>query len=145
MTTAAVVAYYNQEGEVRISYAGHPPVLYKGGTDKAWSFARESNSLYKGNGRPINIPLAVAPDAIYGQLTIPVTAGDQIFIYSDGLIDAPNPRGECFGLSRLENVLNAAMDATPAGLKYAVLRALHEHTEEKFTHDDVTMMVAEIC
>ncbi|MCP4369078.1 MAG: serine/threonine-protein phosphatase, partial [Deltaproteobacteria bacterium] len=29
MTTAAVVAYYSQENEARISYAGHPPVLYK--------------------------------------------------------------------------------------------------------------------
>lgn len=145
MTTAAVVAYYNQEREARISYAGHPPVLYRCGTDKAWSFARQSHPLGKGNGRPVNIPLAVAPDTIYGQLTIPMTAGDRIFIYTDGLIDAPNPLGERYGLSRLKEVLDANMDATLAALKYSVLRALHQHTEEKLMHDDVTMIVIEIC
>lgn len=145
MTTAAVVAYYHQAGEARVSYAGHPPVLYKCGTDNAWSFARQSNSPDKGNGRPVNIPLAVVPDAIYGQLTIPVHTGDRMFIYSDGLIDAPNPLGESFGLSRLKDVLDANIDATPAALKYAVLSALRQHTEEKLTHDDVTMIVIEIC
>ena len=145
MTTAAVVAYYRQEGEARVSYAGHPPVLFKRGTDKAWSFARQSNSPDKGNGHPVNIPLAVVADATYGQLTIPVTAADRIFIYSDGLIDAPNSRGESFGLSRLKDVLDANIDATPAALKYSVLGALHQHTEEKLTHDDVTMIVMEIC
>jgi len=40
MTTAAVVAYYSKETEVSVSYAGHPPVLYKHAADKAWAFAR---------------------------------------------------------------------------------------------------------
>jgi len=39
MTTAAVVAYYSQESEAKVSYAGHPPVLYRRTTDMAWSFA----------------------------------------------------------------------------------------------------------
>lgn len=145
MTTAAVVAYYKQEEEARVSYAGHPPVLYRCGTDKTWSFARPSIPIEKGNGRPVNIPLAVLPDTIYGQLTIPMTPGDRIFIYTDGLIEAPSPRGKPFGLSRLKDVLDANTDATLAGLKYSVLRALHQHTEENLTHDDVTMIVIEIC
>jgi sigma-B regulation protein RsbU (phosphoserine phosphatase) len=144
MTTAAVVAYHSQEREARICYAGHPPVLYRCGSDKTWSFARQSNPPEKGNGRPVNIPLAVAPDTIYGQLTIPMTAGDRIFIYSDGLIDAPNLLGQSFGLVRLKDVLDANVDAPLAALKYAVLRALHQHTKGPLSHDDVTILVLEI-
>ena len=73
-----------------------------------------------------------------------MTAGDRIFIYTDGLIDAPNLLGESFGLSRLKAVLDANVGATLSALKYSVLRALHQHTEEKLTHDDVTMIVIEI-
>jgi len=144
MTTAAVVAYYSQEREARISYAGHPPALYRCGGDKTWSFARQSNPPEKGNGRPVNIPLAVAPDTIYGQLTIPMTAGDRLFIYTDGLIDAPDLLGESFGLIRLKDVLDANIDAPITALKNSVLRALHRHTKGTLSHDDVTMLVLEI-
>jgi sigma-B regulation protein RsbU (phosphoserine phosphatase) len=145
MTTAAVVAYYSQKSEAKVSYAGHPPVLYKRVTDNAWSFARPPRRKVKGNGRPLNIPLAVASDTLYGQLTIPMATGDRLFVYTDGIIDAPNPEGESFGLTRLKDVLDANAKVSLSELKFAVLRALHQYTEEELTHDDVTMIVLEIC
>jgi sigma-B regulation protein RsbU (phosphoserine phosphatase) len=145
MTTAAVVAYYSQESEARVSYAGHPPILYRRATDKAWSFARPPNRKNKGDGRPLNIPLAVASDTLYGQLTIPMAIGDRFFVYTDGIIDAPNPAGESFGLTRLKDVLDANAEVSLSELKFAVLRALHQYTEEELTHDDLTMIVLEIC
>lgn len=145
MTTAAVVAYYSQESEARVSYAGHPPVLYRRVTDKEWIYARPPSHKGKTDGRPLNIPLAVATDTLYGQLTIPMTAGDRLFVYTDGIIDAPNPEGESFGLIRLKDVLDANPKAPLLELKSAVLRALHQYTEKELTHDDVTMIVLEIC
>jgi len=145
MTTAAVVAYYSQENEAKVSYAGHPPVLYRRVTDKAWSFARPASRKDKGDGRPLNIPLAVDSDTLYGQLTIPVATGDRLFVYTDGIIDAPNPEGESFGLTRLKEVLDANAKVSLSELKFAVLRALHQYSEEELTHDDITMIVLEIC
>ena len=145
MTTAAVVAYYSQEGEARVSYAGHPPVLYKRVTDKAWSFARPPSRKGERDGRPSNIPLAVASDTLYGQLTISMAAGDRFFVYTDGIIDAPNPEGESFGLTRLKDVLDTNTKVSHSELKRAVLRALHQYAGKDLTHDDVTMIVLEIC
>ena len=146
MTTAAVVAYYSQESEARVSYAGHPPVLYRHVIDKAWSFARPLRRKGLSNGPPINIPLAVESDTLYGQLTIPMTIGDQLFVYTDGIIDAPSPEGECFGLARLKNALDANTKTPLSELKSAVLRALYKHTKKKeLTHDDVTLIAMEIC
>jgi hypothetical protein len=82
MTTAAVVAYYSRESEAIVSYAGHPPVAYKRTTDRAWSFARPLVRYVQNDGPPMNIPLAVAPDTLYGQLTIPLAPGDRLFVYT---------------------------------------------------------------
>jgi sigma-B regulation protein RsbU (phosphoserine phosphatase) len=144
MTTAAVVAYYSQERQAKVSYAGHPPVLFRRVTDKEWIYARPPSRKGKTDGRPLNIPLAVASDTLYGQLTIPMATGDRLFVYTDGIIDAPNPEGESFGLKRLKDVLDVNPKASLSELKSAVLIALHQYTEKELTHDDVTMIVLEI-
>ncbi|MFZ5570521.1 MAG: PP2C family protein-serine/threonine phosphatase [Thermodesulfobacteriota bacterium] len=144
MTTAAVVAYYSQESEARVSYAGHPPVLYRRVTDKAWIYAKPPSNKGKAEGRPLNIPLAVSSDTRYGQLTIPMAAGDRLFVYSDGLIDAPNPTGESFGFTRLKDILDANAKATLSELKSEVLKALLRYTGNNLHHDDITMISMEI-
>ena len=125
MTTAAVVAYYSQESVARISYAGHPPILYRRSGDKAWSYARPSGRKDKSDGFPLNIPLAVDLDTYYAQFTIPMAPRDRLFVYSDGIIDAPSPAGESFGLARLKDVLDENMEASLSEIKSAVLKALH--------------------
>jgi len=92
----------------------------------------------------MNIPLAIEPDTIYGQFTIPMTTGDQLFVYTDGIIDAPSPDGECFGLARLKDVLDANIETPLAELKSAVLKKLHQHTKSELIHDDITMIALEI-
>ena len=145
MTTAAVVAYYSQENKARISYAGHPPVLYRQAKDNVWSYARPPGRKGQSDGFPLNIPLAVDLDTLYGQLTIPIIPGDRLFAYTDGIIDAPNPEGESFGLDRLKDALDANTGAPLSELKSAVLKTLHEFTEKELTHDDVTLIAMEIC
>ena len=66
MTTAAVVAYYSQQNEAKISYAGHPPILYRRATDTFWTFARATDRKGIGDGIPKNIPLAIESDTLYG-------------------------------------------------------------------------------
>jgi sigma-B regulation protein RsbU (phosphoserine phosphatase) len=145
MTTAAVVAYYSQEGKARISYAGHPPVLYRRANDKAWSYARPPGHKNQSDGFPLNIPLAVDLDTLYGQFTISMAPKDRLFVYTDGIIDTPNPGGESFGLARLKDVLDANTAAPLPELKSAVLKTLNQYAQKELTHDDVTLIALEIC
>ena len=145
MTTAAVVAYYSQENKARISYAGHPPVLYMRAKDKVWSYARPPGRKGHSDGFPLNIPLAVDLDTLYGQLTISMIPGDRLFVYTDGIIDAPSPEGESFGLARLKDVLDANTEVPLPDLKSAVLKTLHQYSGKELTHDDVTLIALEIC
>jgi sigma-B regulation protein RsbU (phosphoserine phosphatase) len=145
MTTAAVVAYYREESEASVSYAGHPPILYQRANDKVWSYARPPGRNGQSDGFPLNIPLAIDLDTRYSQITISMTPGDRLFAYTDGIIDAPNDKGERFGLARLKDALDASTGAPLSELKSAVLKTLHEFTEKKLTHDDITLIVMEIC
>ena len=145
MTTAAVVAYYSQEREARISYAGHPPLLYKRTGDKAWSYARPSDRKDNRDRFPLNIPLAIELDTIYEQFTISMATGDRLLVYTDGIIDTPSPEGDSFGLTRLKEVLDANPKASLSELKSAVLKTLHDYAEKELTHDDITLIALEIC
>jgi sigma-B regulation protein RsbU (phosphoserine phosphatase) len=145
MTTAAVVAYYREEGEARVSYAGHPPVLYRRATDRVWSYASPPGRRGQSDGLPLNIPLAIDLDTLYSQITISMIPGDRLFAYTDGIIDAPSPEGDSFGLARLKDALDANTGAPLSELKSAVLKRLHEFTEKELTHDDITLIAMEIC
>ena len=145
MTTAAVVAYYREESEAKVSYAGHPPVLYQRANDRIWSYARPPGRKGQSDGFPLNIPLAVDLDTFYSQISISMTTGDRIFAYTDGIIDAPNSKGESFGLDRLKDALDANSGAPLSELKSAVLSTLHDFTEKEQSHDDVTLIALEIC
>ena len=145
MTTAAVVAYYRRENMARISYAGHPPVLYRRADDKTWSYARPPARTDRSVGSPINIPLAIDLDTHYRQLSISMAPGDQLFVYTDGIIDAPSPEGQSFGLDRLKDALDAKAGDPLPEIKSAVIETLNQYVQKKLTHDDVTMIALEIC
>ena len=145
MTTAAVVAYYSRENEAIVSYAGHPPVLYKHSTEEVWSFARPAVGRAQGEGPPINIPLGAFEDALYGYFAVPMSPGDRLFLYTDGITEASSPEGDLFGYARLKEILDANEKAPLSELKSAVVRALHQHTRQGLTQDDVTLIALEIC
>ncbi|MHC4508841.1 MAG: PP2C family protein-serine/threonine phosphatase [Planctomycetota bacterium] len=144
MTTAAIIAYDSEEGEASVSYAGHPPVLYRRMNDKEWSSATPSEENVQGDSALINVPLAIAPDALYGNVAIPMASGDRLFVYTDGITEACTPQGELFGHERLKDILDANCDVPLSELKAVVLRALHKHTQAGLSHDDVTLIALEI-
>ena len=73
----------------------------------------------------------------------PCFPGDRLFIYTDGIIDTPNPEGESFGLARLI-VPDANAKASLSELKSAVLKTLNQYAQKELTHDDVTLIALEI-
>lgn len=139
MTTAAVFSYYNGDANVYFSYAGHPPQLIRQKNDGRWQRAQ-----LKSTHGPANLPLGVMSGIPYEQAKFTAVAGDRIFLYTDGVIEAPNPAGEKFGQQRLLDLLDEVGDRELFALKNAVLEALRTHTGGTFQHDDVTLMVIEI-
>jgi sigma-B regulation protein RsbU (phosphoserine phosphatase) len=65
-------------------------------------------------------------------------------LYTDGVIEAPGPDGELFGLDRLHETLNRLADSSLPEVKQGLLAAVREHTGGTLVHDDVTIMALEV-
>ncbi|MFH1919566.1 MAG: PP2C family protein-serine/threonine phosphatase [Planctomycetota bacterium] len=139
LTTAAVVTFYRADSSLQFSYAGHPPLFARRAPDGRW---REV-ALDESPGA-VNLPLGVDSEMHYDQQQIALSKGDRIFMYTDGLVEAPNAEREIFGTSRLLATLEAESGESPKDTKDAVLAALGEHTGGQWTHDDVTFLVVEV-
>ncbi|MEE8304233.1 MAG: PP2C family protein-serine/threonine phosphatase [Candidatus Tectomicrobia bacterium] len=142
MTTAVVVTYHRADRQLSFTYAGHPPILVKPPNQPAWRAAEPSR---KETATPTaGLPLGVAPDTPYILDTMDVEVGSHLCLYTDGLTDARNAAEECFGVERLQSVLQLHAEAPLRRGKKAVLEAVQNHTEGTEPHDDITVLIAEL-
>lgn len=85
-------------GRCRVASAGHPP---------PWM-----------NGRELELegelPLGIAPDTWYKETVVDLRRGDQIVLFTDGLLEARNRSGELFGFGRLEALFHGGVTADRA-------------------------------
>ena len=140
MTTAGVAAFYRADSRFYFSHAGHHEMLILRKGQRRWAPA----SLQAQVGAIAGLPLGVLAETDYPQAHMPLSSGDRFVLYTDGVIEAPSPDGELFGLERLLDVLNHHCDGTLPQTKHAILAALRAHTGGPLSHDDVTVLAFEI-
>ena len=139
MTTAAVVEFYVKDCRLYFSYAGHPPLLVRRRVGGAWQPAQQQR-----REGPVNLPLGVVDETRYVQEQMPLCKGDRMFLYTDGLVEAPNAGGQLYGADRLMSVLAEAGGNSLMELKTAVLADVRRHAGGRLAHDDVTLMTIEV-
>jgi phosphoserine phosphatase RsbU/P len=119
-------------GEVCWVNAGHPPAL-----------------LARAHGQPVALaangtPLGMFEESAYVTERTVLAPGDKLVLYSDGLTEASNARGEFFGGRRLRDIVSAAAPEAGANELYQAIRgALEEFTGGAPQNDDVTLLVLE--
>jgi phosphoserine phosphatase RsbU/P len=89
------------------------------------------------------LPLGVWDEVKYDVAREALRPGDQIVIYTDGITEMHNGRGEQFGTQRLDGVL-AGCKQEARELLDAVLRAVDEFAEGEPADDDRTLIVARV-
>ena len=86
------------------------------------------------------LPIALFPEHGYREARVDIAAGDLLFFYTDGLVEAENAEGDIFGAERLQAILAAYraadVDAVLAHVEETV-RAFRGGTEPL---DDATLM-----
>ena len=140
LTTGAVASFYTADSNLYFSYAGHHPMLVRRRGESDWQTA----DLEAPEAGPANLPLGVLADTKYDQRTLRLGSGDRLFLYTDGLIEAPGEDGERFGEKRLRAALDAYAEAELMELKDGVLQAALDFSGGSLTHDDVTLIAVEI-
>jgi sigma-B regulation protein RsbU (phosphoserine phosphatase) len=139
LTTASVAGFYRANRKLYVSAAGHPPLLLKRKDSTCW----EEVLLPKGR-RQANLPLGVHEGVQYDQESRELQSGDRLFLYTDGVLEAPNGKRDLFGMERLKRALDESPALSPSEVKHAVLASLNEHTGGHLGHDDVTFMALEV-
>ena len=70
-----------------------------------------------------------------------IEPGDTLVLYSDGVTEAENHKGQAFEESGLRGVVAANAKATPPDLARTILRVVEAHAQETYLADDLTVLV----
>ena len=84
--------------------------------------------------------LGVVPGLTYAERSIRLAPGDSLFLYTDGVSEAQNPRGEQYGEIRLMRTCADARGLSPRKLIASVSLSTRTFAEGADPNDDVTML-----
>jgi serine phosphatase RsbU (regulator of sigma subunit)/DNA-binding NarL/FixJ family response regulator len=130
-----VTAFYGvlepDMGRLRYSNAGHNPPLL----------------ISSQKGKPVDrlvktgMALGVSEDATWQQKIARLSPGDYLLLYTDGITEAQNARGQFFGEQRLLKVARAKTGCVPREVQKAVLKEVHTFTGDAPKQDDLAIVV----
>ena len=116
-----------KSGRLRYANAGHEP-----------PYRRHAGSATELSAT--GMPLGLMPGTRYDEYEAALAPGESLLFYSDGLVEAHNPRREMFGFPRLQTLLAEHSNGTP--LIDFVLGELQSFTGQGWEQeDDVTLMM----
>jgi serine phosphatase RsbU (regulator of sigma subunit) len=127
-------ARYNPDThELSFANAGHNPPLL-------WRAARRQVATLDTEG----LILGVDNKAPFEQKSITLQAGDILVLYTDGVIEARNLRGEQFSQKKLERLLAENISLTPDKLIDIIYQATHHHIRRETQQDDITLLAIKV-
>jgi sigma-B regulation protein RsbU (phosphoserine phosphatase) len=90
------------------------------------------------------VPLGIRAEAPYKSGSVTLQADDWLVIFTDGLVEALNDRGEDYGEPRLLDVLRAGAGSSPDELLRRMLGEVDAFVGATPQHDDITCMLVKI-
>jgi sigma-B regulation protein RsbU (phosphoserine phosphatase) len=118
-----------KQGTLTFLNAGHNPplIVHSGGT---------MEQLAAGG-----LPLGIMPNADFREGRTQLRPGDVLVVYSDGVTEAYNPKGEEFGPTRLYEVVSRNIDSSAAGIRDRIEAALTKFCQGTPAADDITLVI----
>src|SRR5918994_1845206 len=116
----------SRTGRLQYANAGHDPpyIRHAAGVSKL---------------RATGMPLGLMPNMSYEQKEITLQPGENILLYSDGLLEAHSPQREMFGFPRMQGHVSAHPEG--ASLIDSLLAELERFTGEDWEQeDDITLL-----
>jgi sigma-B regulation protein RsbU (phosphoserine phosphatase) len=87
--------------------------------------------------------LGLLQRAQYRQMAVPFRTGDLLVLYSDGLVEGTNSRGEEFGESRLSLALTRCAGTSAEEARTEILREYRSFAAGTLADDDLTLLILE--
>src|ERR671914_434968 len=86
--------------------------------------------------RARGMPLGIMPGMGYEEKEIKLDVGEGVFFYSDGLVEAHDPRGEMFGFPRLRALIAEHADEKERSLGEFLMEELYSFVGEGWEQED---------
>jgi len=83
-------------------------------------------------------------ESTYIEKTQPLTQGDVLVWYTDGIVECENDRGEEYGEKRFRAAIRRAADLDPVAMRESVVGAAGQFFGDRPRKDDITMVFARI-
>jgi len=126
--TAAYVYLDSQSRELRYSAAGHPPMLL----------------LRRGRVLEIienGLILAAFDFATFANSVHPLEPGDRLLLYTGGLVEGANTKGDFFGQDALSVMLRQTAELAPSAASDRIIAAVQQWSASQ--DDDLTVFICD--
>jgi len=134
--TANCLYIDTQAGILRYAGAGHPPLLILQ-KDSDVCLSLQKNGLILGQ----------FTEATYASVERPLTPGDRLLLYTDGVLEATNADGDEFGETSLQRFLTHHRDLPAESFAGALLKTIGDWADlerDQSLDDDVTLVVIDV-
>ncbi|MCB2203237.1 serine/threonine-protein phosphatase [bacterium] len=117
-----------ESGAMEFVNAGHmPPILLRDG---------EPVELERGSAA-----LGILASATYRTQSVTLQPGDLLCVYSDGLTEARNERGEFFGDERFRRLLSRIGELDAEHVGNHIIERIRRYTGDARQHDDISLLL----
>jgi sigma-B regulation protein RsbU (phosphoserine phosphatase) len=139
--TAVVLGFYYTTGELLFTNAGHLPLLWRHARTGVWEWLEDQTPY----ARDVDgLPLGLISGTRYNQTAVEVYSGDVLLLYTDGITESRNERGEELGHKGLLALVQA-LDQDPgrgiAGFGNTLMAKLKEFRGNGPQRDDETLVL----
>jgi phosphoserine phosphatase RsbU/P len=118
------------QGNLSYVNAGHNPPIHFHMKNRSFSYFEKTGMW-----------LGVDVNSVFGEESESISPEDLIILYTDGVSEAENPKGESFGVSGLETVIRDQCRDKPSELCQTVIREVLRFTQSSELADDITLLI----
>ena len=125
--------YVQSRQLIRYTNAGHPPAI-------VWRA-----SLNEFEACSTDDPLmGIDPLSIYHEKNLVVSKDDVIVLYTDGVTDVANEKGQRYGVDRLREIIRNAANGDATKISETIVGDVQEYAGAVPIKDDVTVLVCKV-
>ena len=127
-------------GTLTCARAGHTPFMRIAGDGERRVDVLAPDGMVLG----LNLDRGERFERFLEEIALPIACGDRFFFCTDGVSEAMDADGECFGEPRLSTFLAAHADLPPEAIRDRLVEEVAAFVQGQPQHDDITMVILKI-
>jgi sigma-B regulation protein RsbU (phosphoserine phosphatase) len=139
--TAVVSSFFAPIRSLSLCNAGHPaPLIFRAARGK-WFTLGLPESPTDSHDEVTDLPLGIAPQTGYKQLSLRLETGDMVLCYTDAFTEAQGADGELLGVDGMLKTVASIHSSDERALISLVVDAIKAMNPDNLSQDDATLLL----